>query len=164
MKPGSKERRGRPCEIEPELWPELQRLERSGMTQKQLMAWLFESNGIVVSKPTMSRVMARIRQAAPSLPDIPPPDLAPANDEDERKILRKLARDMMDGKVEDWKQAAAGATLLMRIRAEEQKPSMHPAPDASAANLGMPRIDPPQLTPEQEAELVRMQLGKTALA
>ena len=111
------------------MWPELQRLEREGKKLREILEWLQQEHGIKVSKPTLCRVMGEIRAAAP-IPVETLPKLQPATEEDERKILRKLARDMMDGKVDDWKQAAAGATLLLRVRAEEQKP----APGAGAVN------------------------------
>lgn len=121
VKAGADQRRfGR--EIGSHLWPELQRLEREKKTQPQIVEWLAQEHGIKVSVPTLSRVMAAIRAAAPVLAETLP-ELEPATEEDERKILRKLARDMMDGKVDEWKQAAAGATLLLRVRAEEQKPA-----------------------------------------
>lgn len=170
MKPGSAERRGRKSEIGTELWPELQRLERAGRSLNELMAWLAAERGIQVSKPTMSRVMAKVRAAAP-VPEPPPqaPELEPATDDDELLTVRKFARHQMQ-KGECWKAQQGGAALLLRIiELRRKKQPTAPPPDQTGAQAAATSSPPPEelpapLTPEQEAEMVRQQLGKRAQA
>lgn len=92
-------------------------MERAGRTLLQMAAWLKEQ-GIEVSEATVSRTMERIRAAAPPLPRIGPPDLEPANDDDELNVIRVLAREEMRG--DTWKQRQGGGALLIRLRAEER--------------------------------------------
>lgn len=134
------------------------------------MAWLAAEHGIQVSKPTMSRVMAKVREAAP-VPEPPPqaPELEPATDDDELLTVRKFARQQMkDG--ECWKAQQGGAALLLRIieLRRKKQPVVLPDPPTAGTTATSSRtaegVPPPQLTPEQEAELVRQQLGKRAMA
>jgi hypothetical protein len=152
------QRRGRKSRIGRDLWPELQRLDREGLELKQLAAWLLAQRGIEVSESTMSRVMAKIRECAPCQPT-PPPELEPATDDEELRTLRRYARrEMLYG--DEWRQRQSGANLLLKVieiqrqRREDQPPTPQPTPLATAT---------PELTLEQEAELVRQHLGKRAL-
>jgi hypothetical protein len=74
-------------EIGVKLWPDLQRLEREGKSLQQILDWLLQEHQIKTSKPTLSRLLGEIREAAPIEP-VPP--LEPASEEDELKIIRQL--------------------------------------------------------------------------
>jgi hypothetical protein len=124
-------------EIGVKLWPDLQRLEREGKSLQQILDWLLQEHQIKTSKPTLSRLLGEIREAAPIEP-VPP--LEPASEEDELKIIRQLARDEMKGG--DWKQRQGGASLLIRLRAEERasKEAERPKPVTAAADDAAPAV------------------------
>lgn len=158
MKSGKPNRGSQPA-IPAELWPHLQRLEGAKKTLAEIGSWLVEQHGIKASAPTISRVLARIRAAAPPPEAKPePPMLEPATDNDELRLLRAH----FWGQARDPNQSArdqqGAARLLLSIRAEKRaaRPLQPGAPVPPPA--GQPVDATPAMTPEQEAEAVREQL------
>lgn len=148
------------------LWAELQALERAGRTQQELVAWLAE-RGVELSRPALSRTLARIREAAGE----PPPDdpeLEPASDEDELRLMRRKFRADYRNKALSARDQQGAARLLLQImEAQRPKTVQPPAGVGQTAAVQERPAAPapaPALTPEQEAEAVRAQLGKRALA
>ena len=130
--------------------------------------WLVD-HGVKVHLNTVARALEKVRAAAP-LPPEPAPDLEPATDEDELLTVRRFARKQMN-EGEGWKAQQGGAALLLRvIELRRKKQTAQPAEAAGQVGVVQgtapaPVIAPeqPQLTAEQEAELVRQQLGKRPL-
>lgn len=124
--------RGYGREIPKRLWPDLQRLEREGKKQIELVAWLESECGAKVSVPTLSRLMAQIRSLAPPVEPDPTPALEPQTDEDELRTIRHLAREEMAADREP-KVRIAAAGLLIRLRAERRATK---AADRPAGQVG----------------------------
>lgn len=137
-------RSGKPSPITPEHWPELQRQMRAGRTLGDMVAWL-AVQGVKASTSSVHRCLERIRAATPepAAPLMPPPELAPADGEDELHQLRQFARGEMQGG--DWKQRHSAARLIIAIRAEKRAskqvatvPVPRPGPE-----VPIPPVQPP---------------------
>jgi hypothetical protein len=124
-------RRYKKHEIPVEAWAEMQRMDQAGCTLGGLTDWLEEHYQMRPGQATMSRFMAKLRASAPVPEPVwvapnppppvppPPPGLEPATDADELAVVRKFARDQMLYGA-DWKAQQGGASLLLRVRAEDR--------------------------------------------
>lgn len=162
MTQAAKTSRSHRSEIGTELWPELQQLERAGQSLKEIADWLLTEHQIKVSVPTCSRLLAKIRAAAPIDPPAVPV-LDPATDEDQLRSYRaRFHRHATCDALSVHAQIAA-AKLVIAIMAEqrEQRQAKSPAPQSVLPGPG-PVAGPaaPTLTAEEEAEQVRQQLRK----
>jgi hypothetical protein len=149
--------RGKKAEISPEFLAQIQAWQRAGKTQREIRD-LAKAAGHELSQSTIFRLLARIAEIAPLPAPEPAPNLlAERTEEDEDKTIRLLANAGMKSENEF---AAQGwirilwAERAIRHKAKEAKPqpgAAHAAPQ-------------PEMTPEEEAAMVAMQLGKRAYA
>lgn len=127
-------------------------MERDGQSLQQMVDWLAAApRNLKVSRPTVCRLMAKIRDVAPILPVT----LDPANEDDDLKIIRSQARREMNLGAE-WRQRHSAMAILMRAAELLRKNPTLPAPAARAGQTAAPA----PMTPDQEAAAVRAQLGK----
>lgn len=150
-------RRGQRQAIDGKLWPEMQARHRAGATLAALRSWLQDEHGLRVGLMTVSRTLDRIRVAAPPAAPEPPIELEPATDADELALLRKKMREESRNGPE-WKQRHSAARLLLAVMEAQRapKPTSLQPPQGTATTPAPPQT----LTPEQEAELVRRELGE----
>lgn len=147
--------RGKKAKISPEFLAQIQAWHRAGKTQREIRD-LAKAAGQELSQSTIFRLLALIAEIAP-LPEPAPNLLAERTEEDEDKTIRLLANAGMKSENEF---AAQGwirilwAERAIRHKAKEAKPQ----PGAAHA------APPPEMTPEEEAAMVAMQLGKRAYA
>lgn len=100
--------------------------------------------------------------SSPPAPPLPAPDLLPATNEDELATLRRHFRQQVYQAGQSLRDQRDAAKLLLAIMAEQrERRQTPPAPQA------VPTIQPvsvpaavPQLSAEEEAEQVRVALGK----
>lgn len=143
-----KPNRGHHSELVPALWPELRQREESGETLKEIAAWLLSAHGIKVSVPSVSRALARIR----------PVDLAAAEEARLETYLDRFHRHATTDTLSVQAQISA-ARLVIAVMAEQRarRQTASPAPPLPGAPAAAPAA---QMTPEEEAEAARAQLGK----
>jgi hypothetical protein len=127
-----RQHRGPQAAIHPEIWPELQTMDRAGRTLAEITAWLAQERGIVTSASSVCRTLQRVRAEAPAEHV---PELESASDEDVLRTVIKFARQEMRGA--EWKQRQGGATLILKALTlkRQGQPTTSPAdqlePDTS---------------------------------
>lgn len=143
-------------------WAPLQQRERRGDSQQSMIEWL-AGEGIEVTQGTLSRSLKRIREEAPLDGEDEALQLAPASDLDQ--LVSMQAQFKKESKIAtEWRHRHSAANLVIRIVEVRHRLERPAAPEASTTASAPVPSGPPPLTPEQEAEAVRQQLGKRALA
>lgn len=114
-------------------------MERAGKTIRDITAWL-AAQGVQVGKSSVHRALEQIRAEAPLPPESPKPAvvLEPINEDDELRLMRRMAHDeMVHG--DEWKQRQGGLRCLIAVRAEirasraaAQQPAEQPTDAPSA--------------------------------
>jgi len=149
--------RGKKAEISPEFLAQIQAWQRAGKTQREIRD-LAKAAGHELSQSTIFRLLARIAEIAPLPEPEPAPNLlAERTEEDEDKTIRLLANAGM--KSENEFAAQGWIRILWAERAIR-----HKAKEAKTQPSVAPAAAQPEMSPEEEAALVAMQLGKRVYA